>query len=425
MIYRIFMVLSLVLLSVPLQAQDFWQKLTMDSHLSIYSLATDPAGAVYAGGYGQGLFKSSDDGVSWDSSGLAGYWIVDMDVNEQGDLFLVGIGNTYGSGVFRSVDHGGTWDKVLNLNNYGGINCIHVARDGSIWIGLNYSSDYNGIYRSTDNGTTWDKIFTDTQNFYAVTSKEGGKIFATSYGRIYTSLDNGQNWSYSEQGLSSSEIPAITVNNSGQIFTASSGYGIYLSDDDGANWNRIYSAGPDFSSILIDKNQTIYAGTRGSWIYRSEDNGENWSLLNSGLGNQYVLSLAINTNGYLFSGTDTSGVYRSVQPVVTGIREHGIQPGNFILSQNYPNPFGEGHYISRQGRGNPATVISYQLPVSSFTKLTVYNLLGEKVRTLVSKEQTPGKYKITFDARGLASGVYIYQLKTGNFIQSRKMILLR
>ncbi len=89
-------------------------------------------------------------------------------------------------------------------------------------------------------------------------------------------------------------------------------------------------------------------------------------------------------------------------------------PQGFALRQNYPNPF------------NPTTVISYQLSAVSDVQLSVFNVLGQKVRTLVSNRQEAGSHSITFDADGLASGVYIYRLSTGNgFVRTKKMILLR
>jgi len=87
-------------------------------------------------------------------------------------------------------------------------------------------------------------------------------------------------------------------------------------------------------------------------------------------------------------------------------------PEAFSLSQNYPNPF------------NPKTVISYQLPVVSNVELSIYNILGQEIETLVSKKQPAGSYKVEWDAAGLASGVYSYRIKTDNgFIHYRKMLL--
>lgn len=87
--------------------------------------------------------------------------------------------------------------------------------------------------------------------------------------------------------------------------------------------------------------------------------------------------------------------------------------GRFELSQNYPNPF------------NPSTVISYTIADAQNVQLKVYDLLGKEVKTLVSGIQNPGSYNVTFDASGLASGVYFYRLTAGGFTDIRKMTLIK
>jgi hypothetical protein len=93
--------------------------------------------------------------------------------------------------------------------------------------------------------------------------------------------------------------------------------------------------------------------------------------------------------------------------------EVDFSPKEFVLYQNYPNPF------------NPNTVISYQLPVTSNVNLKVYDILGNEVATLVNEEKQPGVYEVEFDASSLASGMYLYKLQAGTFVQTKKMILLK
>ncbi|MBK8946809.1 MAG: T9SS type A sorting domain-containing protein [Ignavibacteriae bacterium] len=88
-------------------------------------------------------------------------------------------------------------------------------------------------------------------------------------------------------------------------------------------------------------------------------------------------------------------------------------PNVYNLGQNYPNPF------------NPSTTISYTLPQSGFTKLSVYNSLGEVIQTLVNENQSAGKYNINFNASNLTSGMYFYTISSGNFTQTNKMILMK
>lgn len=100
--------------------------------------------------------------------------------------------------------------------------------------------------------------------------------------------------------------------------------------------------------------------------------------------------------------------------LVTGVNNKKINtPINFKLSQNYPNPF------------NPTTVISYQFPVAGYVSLKVYDILGREVATLVNQRQNPGQHQVTFNASNLASGTYFYRLRTGDFVQVKKMLLLK
>jgi hypothetical protein len=88
-------------------------------------------------------------------------------------------------------------------------------------------------------------------------------------------------------------------------------------------------------------------------------------------------------------------------------------PSAYLLSQNYPNPF------------NPSTTITYQIPEINFVTLKVYNALGNEIETLVNEEKPIGIYEITWYTEQLPSGIYFYQLQAGNFIETKKMVLMK
>ncbi len=108
----------------------------------------------------------------------------------------------------------------------------------------------------------------------------------------------------------------------------------------------------------------------------------------------------------------------ALPPLVSVSDEKDVSPDNYFLDQNYPNPF------------NPTTTIRYQLPEASFVTLSIYNLLGEKVATLVSKEQANGFYEVNWNGRNdfgekLSSGIYFYRIDAGDFRQTKKMLMLK
>jgi hypothetical protein len=103
---------------------------------------------------------------------------------------------------------------------------------------------------------------------------------------------------------------------------------------------------------------------------------------------------------------------RVTPSTVNTISENEL-PGMFVLKQNYPNPF------------NPSTTISYQLRAKSLVTLKVFDLLGKEVATLVNNVEQPGSKSVNFNANNLVSGVYYYRLQAGNFILTRKFVLLK
>jgi hypothetical protein len=105
--------------------------------------------------------------------------------------------------------------------------------------------------------------------------------------------------------------------------------------------------------------------------------------------------------------------YLAVPSIVTSVEGAPELPIGFSLQQNYPNPF------------NPATTIKYSLAKSEHVKLIVYDLLGRQVDVLVDERQNAGPYEISFDGKGLASGVYFYRLEAGSFVDEKRMLLLR
>jgi len=102
-------------------------------------------------------------------------------------------------------------------------------------------------------------------------------------------------------------------------------------------------------------------------------------------------------------------------PVSNSEESEGNQniPEGFELHQNYPNPF------------NPTTQISYALPGQTHVEITVYNMLGQQVATLVNETKNAGRYEVSFDASGLSSGVYIYRLQTESYTETRQMMLIK
>jgi len=136
-------------------------------------------------------------------------------------------------------------------------------------------------------------------------------------------------------------------------------------------------------------------------------------LTDNNLYRAYIVGQGPESLEYSFRVTEDSIIYKLIDFNPTTVNEYNDIVRNFQLHQNYPNPF------------NPSTKIKYTIPEHSFVTLNFYDVLGNEVEILVREEKPAGTYEVKFDGSSLPSGVYFYQLQTGNFVQIKKMLLLK
>ena len=125
-----------------------------------------------------------------------------------------------------------------------------------------------------------------------------------------------------------------------------------------------------------------------------------------------IINSSISIPGYGNLNT-TTAFYNPGSMLTSVALSNNNLPVDYKLNQNFPNPF------------NPSTNISYQLPGSTNVKLIVYNILGEEIKVMVNEKQDAGVYQIKFDGTNLPSGEYFYRLEAGNFIETKKLVLLK
>jgi hypothetical protein len=176
-------------------------------------------------------------------------------------------------------------------------------------------------------------------------------------------------------------------NPSGNAFPQYSGVDDFLRQAaDSVNWPKGIKYNPEGNGVYLPRSMGVY---------------EHWD---NATDQRYSRNL----------GTGTGIELVKIQTVtsVDGSRSK-TQPTEFILEPNYPNPF------------NPSTNFSFSLPSKSFVSLEVFDIVGREVATIVSEEMPAGKYSKQWNASTLASGVYLYRMQSNNFIQTRKLILLK
>ena len=149
----------------------------------------------------------------------------------------------------------------------------------------------------------------------------------------------------------------------------------------------------------------------------TQENREAGRLIEKEIFAAYVVGRGVDRLNSITIARDISAMAHQVFdynfPVITDIKEAESHPLNYSLSQNYPNPF------------NPSTTIKFSLPNSDYVTINIYNALGEEVAVLLNEKKEPGYHQVEFNAGHLPSGIYFYQLQAGDFIETKKMILMK
>ena len=402
-------VILFIFISVELSAQ--WTQVLPSQNGSIFALKLKGTLNFFAGSDESGVFRTTDNGENWTTvnSGLTDLRVHSLVVNGT-SLFAGTLG-----GVFLSTDNGTSWTAVNSgLTN---LNIYPLAVSG---MNLFAGTSSSGVFLSTDNGTSWTAVNSGLTNLEVnALAVNETNIFAGTNGGVFLSTDNGTSWTAANSGLTNLLTDCFAVNGT-NLFVGTYGGGVFLSTDNGTSWTAINSGLSNLNllSLFAVDGTNILAGTDGDGVFLSTDNGSSWTAINSGLTDLSVLSFAV-VGTDLFAGTSggsSNGAWRRpLSEIIASVKETTLNhiPDKYLLGQNYPNPF------------NPSTKIKYSIPQSSNVKIEVYDIIGNSIETLINKEQPAGTYELTWYAGGLPSGIYFYQLSAGDFISTKKMILMK
>jgi hypothetical protein len=360
----------------------------------------------------------------------------------------------------RSTDEGVSWEADVRLTNNTSPS-VHPSISVSglevhlVW--RDYPGNYEIYYkRSIDGGANWGSDIRLTNNSatsYDASIAVSGQIVHVVWYDERNGLAEEIYYKRSEDGGASWGEDTRLTNNAGDSWAPSvsvsdSTVHIAWYDHRDANWEIYYKRSTDggiswegdtrlTNDAAQKSNPSISVSDQVVNIVWEDNRDGNYEIYHKGStdgginwGADYRL-----TNAALFSGRPSVAVSGSSLHVVwydgregndeiyykrnptgnvTGIETIGLElPGDFKLEQNYPNPF------------NPSSTIRFQIPSSGFVLLVVHDVLGKEVATLISEQMEAGTYTKQFNVNNITSGVYFYQLQTGNFVETKKFILMK
>ena len=435
---------------------SIWTKISADTIPGLKAVSFTSVDVGYAGGYQNFLMKTTDGGSTWTKIVIdSKLWYFNNIEFWDADN---GIVVSYPSVIYRTSDAGITWGPCFGLKH--SVEDLCYADATTLFL---VGGDER-IYKSTNAGFFWTEIdsgvvlhtylgveFYDV-NFGIVTG-EDGKVLVTT--------DGGTNWTISNAGGSGLMHSACIMNQS-TAFIVGAPEQVYKSINGGITWLSDFSGGNTeaFYKVKFTENNTgLICGSGGkfllntdyvipveltgftaivngndvqlNWTTKTELNNSGFEVLRLDESNSWGAIAFIPGSGtttearnYSFSDEQLesgSYSYRLKQIDFNGSFEYSdivnvfiSVPEVFILEQNYPNPF------------NPSTVIEFTLPEDvSNVKLSIYNTLGEKVTELVNTALTAGKYQYQWNEQNVATGIYIYELRTDKFVSVKKMLLMK
>jgi hypothetical protein len=204
-----------------------------------------------------------------------------------------------------------------------------------------------------------------------------------------------------------------------------SGFGgghVYYTKNGGINWHDISSNLPDIS---VNDGMFYYPGFATGYylaatdvgVFISGDYGNSWTEMADGLPNTVSMHLDYNAaSGKIRVATHGRGVWEYSGSIIGINKLSEIKPASYILMQNYPNPF------------NSSTVIRFSIPSDKSagnTEIIVYDVLGHEVETLLNQPLNAGEYQVTWNAGKYPGGVYFYSVKSGDFMEVKKMVFIK
>lgn len=346
------------------------------------------------------FYLSNDKGISWRV--IKQVWSRCTKQDSKGNLYVAS-----GSGLIRSTNYGETWENLNVVEEPFFINAMDISKDcNTICVG--YSS--GDVYVSTDSGQTFNKIMFRNYSFVEAIKILKNNDILLQRELLYRITRQGDVFDFTKD--STYFALAFVQDKEGYIFMSSfhSGqFGISKSKD-GKAWTLITSnkiGAPQF--FKLDSLNNLYAVFNDGMVMKTRNKGESWIYLSSNIISANLWSFDMDKEGNAYAGTQDMGLYYNKFNIELDLSDIV----DYKLENNYPNPF------------NSTTNLRIEVPFNSEVNLSIYDILGRKIETIIDESKDQGIYTIIWDASKYSSGVYFAVMKATNHTLVNKMILLK
>jgi len=425
-----------------------WNRNNFPDNRGVNSLSFTSLDTLISAGIGGGILKSYNGGSNW----YAMQYGMNQSISSMNFInnnFGYCIGST--ANILNSTNGGQSWntqfssgiyldaltfvDSLIGFAGGSGGQFLKTTNGGINWSSSYLSnmtirdisfSDYLTGYavgdlkamKTTDGGNTWSQMpITSNWTLYRVHFFNAltGFVASTTICRIYKTTDGGASWGIYVIGSNIYDMKFIDQNTG---FIGDDRY-IFRTTNSGAYWSDYPITGP-WGGFYFSNSQTGYATNTVGGILKTTNCGTNWNTLNTITNNSLNSIYFFNDNTGIVAGnygtilrtTDAGGEFVNINNIGSEVLN------TFSLFQNYPNPF------------NPVTKIKFDVPAvgnsrDRSVKLIIYDVLGREVAMLVNEQLKPGSYEVEWDGSNFASGIYFYQLVTGDFVQTKRMVLIK
>ncbi len=360
----------------------------------ISALSRRRDGTIFAGTYNGHLFRTSNNGTSWERSALDldRRFSVSSIAFIEGSVIMLG---TVGDGAWYSIDNGGTWVRRGGLlSERVIINAILVSRSGAIVV----ASDSGRMHRSIDNGASWTTVVVDTlQNMLSLAQDSTGRIIVGSSLDVAASVDDGVSWSPSGTGISSRFVYSVAASRTGTLYAGAYNGNVFRSIDHGATWTKS-TADRDAVIIItlaVDTNEVVFAGASNRGPYRSDDKGMTWRAYNSGLTSRSSYGFIFDSEGRLYTGTAGAGVFRSID-----------------RTSSVPTlPVAEASTHVRWYYEDDQLRIRLNVEAPQGISVDLFSMRGDLVTTLRVDEPRSGINELVISTKDIPAGAYLCNVR--------------